>query len=172
MSSCYFEWSNESILSRIWLLARSELWATHVCPPCWNRNIDTGRMFTSITGSKEQIILVSKLEDCMCRHLHCCEVFKICEELENEIMNGTQGDHVAFVTWRRRKQLLSIFTHFIHLLNTTLPMPSTDIHSGAPMSHFINRRVGMDCQALNFQSWANHVTIYLKCHKCMHICKM
>ena len=59
--------------------------------------------------------------------------------------------------------------HFIHLFNTTMPMPCTDVHSGAPMSHFLHRRVGMGCQALNFLSRGNYV---FKSHACMLICKM
>ena len=48
--------------------------------------------------------------------------------------------------------------HFIHLFNTTMPMSCTDVHSGAPISHFLHRRVGMGCQALNFLSRGNYVT--------------
>ena len=63
--------------------------------------------------------------------------------------------------------------HFINFLNTTMPMPMpmpcTDVHSGAPMSHFLHRRVGMGCQALNFRSQANyvldvtHACLFAKC---------
>ena len=48
--------------------------------------------------------------------------------------------------------------HFIHSFNTTMPIPCRDdIHSGDPMSHVLNRRVGMSSQALNFRSRANYI---------------
>ena len=91
-----------------------------------------------------------------------CDVFKMRErrhgQMKNEIMNGNQGDHVTFVwSWRRSKQRLSFVAHFIHLFNTTMPILCTDLHSGAPMSHFIHRRVGIGCQALNFLLRVNYV---------------
>ena len=73
-------------------------------------------------------------------------------QMKNEIMNGNQGDHVTFVwSWRRCKQRLSFVAHFIHLFNTTMPMSCTDVHSGAPMSHFLHRRVGMGHRPLSRQ---------------------
>ena len=56
--------------------------------------------------------------------------------------------------------------HSIHLLSTMMPMPCTDVHSGTPMSHFLHRRVGMGCQALNFLSRGNYMFIM----SCMHAC--
>ena len=57
--------------------------------------------------------------------------------------------------------------HFIHLFNTTMPMSCTDVHSGAPMSHFLHRRVGMGCQALNFLSRGNYVFKMSRMHACL-----
>ena len=66
--------------------------------------------------------------------------------------------------------------HFIHLFNTTIPMPCTDVHSGAPMSHFLHRRVGMGCQALNFLSRGNYVFKMSRMHACLQniqpLCKI
>ena len=59
--------------------------------------------------------------------------------------------------------------YFIHLFNTTMSMPCTDVYSGAPKSHFVQRRVGIGCQALNFLSRGNYV---FKCHACMPVGKM
>ena len=59
-------------------------------------------------------------------------------------------------------------THFINLFITTMLMPCTDVHSEAPMSHFLNRRVGMGCQALNFQLRANYVFKMSHTHACLH----
>ena len=57
--------------------------------------------------------------------------------------------------------------HFIHLFNTMMPMPCTDVHSGAPMSQFLHRRVGMGCQALNFLSRGNYVFKMWRMHACL-----
>ena len=57
--------------------------------------------------------------------------------------------------------------HFIHLFNTTMPIPCTDIHSGAPMSHLLHRRIGMGCQALNFLSRGNYVFKMSRMHACL-----
>ena len=57
--------------------------------------------------------------------------------------------------------------HFIHLFNTTMPMPCTDVHSGSPMSHSLHRRVGMGCQALNFLSRGNFVFKMSRMHACL-----
>ena len=93
-----------------------------------------------------------------------CRVFKMRErrhgQTKNEIMNGNQGDHVPFVwSWRRSKQRLSFCR--------TMPMPCTDVHYGAPMSHFLHRRVGMGCQALNFLSRGNYVFKMSRMHACL-----
>ena len=47
--------------------------------------------------------------------------------------------------------------HFVNLFNTTTPMLCRDVYSEAPMSHFLNRRVGMGCQALNFGQRSSYV---------------
>ena len=101
---------------------------------------------------------------CTCCHHHYCEVFKMHDEryaaqLKYEIMDGKRGDHV--------KQNWVFVTHFIHLLNITMPMPCTDIHSKVPMSHFWNRQVGMDWQALNVQSRADFVLKMSFMHACL-----
>ena len=101
-----------------------------------------------------------------------CDVFKMRErrhgQMKNEIMNGNQGDHVTFVwSWRQASKDWVFVAHFIHLLNTTMPMPCTDIHSGAPMSHFLHRRVDMSCQALNFLSRGNYVFKMSRMHACL-----
>ena len=57
--------------------------------------------------------------------------------------------------------------HFIHLFNTTMPMPCTDVHSAPPMSHFLHRRVGIGCQALNFLSRGNYVFKMSRMHACL-----
>ena len=61
-------------------------------------------------------------------------------------------------TWCQSKQSLSFCRTFHpHFINTTMPMSCADVHSGAPMSYFLNRQVGMGYQALNFWSRANYV---------------
>ena len=60
--------------------------------------------------------------------------------------------------------------HFIFFFNITMPMPCTDVHSGAPMSHFfmfLYRRVGMGCQALNFLSRGIYVFNISRMHACL-----
>ena len=107
---------------------------------------------------------------CTCCHLHCLRCLQnACATSgsniwKNEIMNGNQGDHVTFVwSWRRCKQRLS----FCRTFHPFIPMPRTDVHSGAPMSHFLHRRVGMGCQALNFLSWGNYVFKMSRMHACL-----
>ena len=103
------------------------------------------------------------------------EVFKMREryraQLKNEIMNGNHRDHVTFVwTWRRSKpRLRSCRTfHPFSQHNATMPMSCTDVHSEAPpMSHFLNRWVGMSCEALDFWSWANYVSKRPGMHACL-----
>ena len=50
---------------------------------------------------------------------------------------------------------------------TTMPMMCTDVHSGVPMSHFLNRQVGMGCQALNSRSRTNCVFKMSRMHACL-----
>ena len=57
--------------------------------------------------------------------------------------------------------------HFIHLFNTTMPMPCTDVHSGVPMSHLFHRRVRMGCQDLNYLSRGNYVFKMSRMHACL-----
>ena len=87
---------------------------------------------------------------------------------ENEIMNGNQGDHATFVwTWRRSKQRLS-FCRTVHpFIQRPMPIPCTDVHSGAPMSLGLHMWVGMGCQALNFRSQANYVFKMSRMHACL-----
>ena len=78
--------------------------------------------------------------------------------MKNEIMNGNQGGHVTYVwTWRRSKQILNFcrtFHPFIQHHDSDAVYRRTH---RSPMSHFLNRRVGIGCQALNLRSPANSV---------------
>ena len=111
---------------------------------------------------------------CTFCHLHCCEVFKMRErdhaQIKYEIMNVTR-----VIMWlvcdngvKTGKDWVSV-AHFIHLFNTTVPMSYTDVHSGAPMSHFLHGRVGM---AVRLWFSGCGPTMRLKCHACMPVCKM
>ena len=86
---------------------------------------------------------------------------------ENEIMNGNYRDHVAFVwTWRRREQRLS-FCRTFHPFIQHHDAAAVHRHTlRSPMSHFLHRRFGMGCQALNFRSRANYVLKMSRMHAC------
>ena len=56
---------------------------------------------------------------------------------------------------------------FYPFIQNMMPMPCIDVHSGAPISHFLNRRFGMGYQALNFRSRANYVFKMSRMHACL-----
>ena len=89
-------------------------------------------------------------------------------QMKNEIMNGSQGDHVLLCDHGVEASNDLVFvTHFTDFFNITVPMPCTDVHSGAPVSHFLHRRVGIGCQALNFLSRGNYVFQMSRMHACL-----
>ena len=57
--------------------------------------------------------------------------------------------------------------HFINFFDTTFLMPCTGVHSEAPMSHSLYRRVGIGCQTLIFRPIVNrnvtHAHLFTKC---------
>ena len=100
---------------------------------------------------------------------HCCEVFKM-RERHHAQMKITSWTVNRVILWllcdpvfEARKHWVFV-THFIHLFNTTMPMPCTDLRPGAPMSHFLHTRVGMGCQALNFRSRVDYVVKMSRMH--------
>ena len=109
---------------------------------------------------------------CTCYHLHCLRF------LQNAW--ATSWSNKKMKSWTVTRVIMWLLcdygvdaskdwvfvAHSIHLLNTMMPMPCTDVHSGTPMSHFLHRRVGMGCQALNFLLRGNYMFIM----SCMHAC--
>ena len=99
-----------------------------------------------------------------------CDVFKMRERRHGQMKTWTVTRVIMWLLCDHGVEASNdwvFVAHFIHLFNTTMPMPCTDVHSGAPMSHFLHRRVGMGCQALNFLSWGNYVFKMSRMHACL-----
>ena len=58
---------------------------------------------------------------CTYCHIHCCEVFKMCEryhaQMKNEIMNMSRQAKIEFLS------------HILPVFSTTMPMSSTGVHT-------------------------------------------
>ena len=88
--------------------------------------------------------------------------------MNDKIMISNQGVHVTLVwTWRLSKQRLSFFRTF----HPFIQHHDVDAVAGRtpwdPMSHFLNRRVGMGCQAFRLQ--ANYVFKISRMHAYLQI---